>query len=133
MDYNIGDSIAPYVNSFRQQYKLLYPTILLGVLGSIALGRLAWNDYNLFLSYGPGGPPYNVFGWFFATTMTRVMGIDMFDISKLEKDPDQRTWLGEDWPKGHRSGPRPAVGSHVVPQRQLDQYPCKEIQEVSRY
>lgn len=106
-----------------------YPASILavGLVSSVVIGRLAWEDYKAFLSYGPGGLPYNPFGWLVANFF-RMVGIDTLDVRKLEKDPDTRTWLGELKP---RDGGRPVLGRHPIPQRQLDQIPAAEIREVS--
>ena len=104
--------------------------LAVGTLASLIIGRVAWKDYQLFLSYGPGGPPYNPLGWLVANIL-RPLRINMIDVRKFETDPDQRSWLGENWSgKAPRPGSRPHTGPHPVPQRQLDQHPSKEIQQV---
>ncbi|KIX06273.1 uncharacterized protein Z518_04248 [Rhinocladiella mackenziei CBS 650.93] len=128
MATTVRHSVSLYINSFRHKYKPYYPAIAVGVLGSVIIGRAAWNDYKVFLSYGPGGVPYNVFGWFVAT-LIRAFGINMFDVRDFEKSPDQRSWLGRSWPTKNRSGVRPTIGPHLIPQRQLDQHAPPEIQE----
>ncbi|EXJ93622.1 hypothetical protein A1O1_02014 [Capronia coronata CBS 617.96] len=120
------------INTNRFSY-LIYPAALAGAVGSFFLARAARADYKTYLSYGPGGPPYNVLGWFVTSTVVRAMTIDGFDLRKCDKDLDRRTWLGPDWEKGAekhvRTGGRPKIGPHPAPQRQLDQLPGREVQE----
>ncbi|KAG9769162.1 hypothetical protein KCU88_g6968, partial [Aureobasidium melanogenum] len=42
--------------------------VVAGTIGSLAFARWAWTDYQAYLGYGPGGLPYNVFGWLITTT-----------------------------------------------------------------
>lgn len=134
MAKTISQVATDYLASFRRNtsYTHLkqnpYPAFLaVGLVGSVIVGRLAWEDYQAFLSYGPGGVPYNVVGWL-VTNFFRAIGINTLDVRKLEKDPDQRTWLGDLKP---RDGGRPVLGRHPIPQRQLDQIPAAEIRQVS--
>ncbi|EHY55124.1 hypothetical protein HRR83_005623 [Exophiala dermatitidis] len=104
--------------------------VVVGTIGSLAFARWAWTDYQAYLGYGPGGLPYNVFGWLITTTVLRALAINTLDVRKLESDPDQRTWLPtapEELPE--RKGPRPTLGRHAVPQRQMDQFAPEEIQK----
>lgn len=127
---SLQQHISHYTTLLRRNYKPIYPVIVAGVLTSLALGRAAYNDYKIYLSYGPGGMPYNVGGWLITSTIVRMLSINMLDVRDFEKNPDQRTWLGKDWPDQPRSGVRPTLGPHPIPQRQLDQHSSLEIQEV---
>jgi hypothetical protein len=81
------------------------------------------------MSYGPGGAPYNVFGWLVVTTLLRPLASEMFSTDMYDRNEDKKSWLSA----GDLTirGERPVVGPHVVPQRQLNQVPGKEIKEVS--
>ncbi|KAH8807410.1 hypothetical protein F5884DRAFT_844405 [Xylogone sp. PMI_703] len=92
-----------------------------GGIAFLWLFRAAWYDYRMYLSYGPGGLPYNLYGWFVSTIILRPMGTDVFDIRMYDKKPDKRTWLHDNWPSKARVGPRPHLGPHPLPQRQLNQ------------
>lgn len=128
----IQNYISHYINAIRQQYKPIHSAIVAGIVTSIVLGRAAYYDYQVYLSYGPGGMPYNVGGWLFTSTVARALSINMFDVRDFEKSPDERSWLGRDWPEQPRSGMRPKLGPHPIPQRQLDQHPSSEVQEVRK-
>jgi hypothetical protein len=126
---NMRDRLSTGVDSFRRS-KVYAPAVLTGLLvSSVFVVRAAWNDYRLFLSYGPGGMPYNVVGWM-ATNVMGLFRIDSLDTKRFEASPDQRTWLGEGWDR-KRQGDRPKLGRHPIPQRQLEQLAPKEVQEVS--
>lgn len=127
------DLVLDFVASVRRDPRKQYSAIAVAALTSLVLGRAAWKDYKLYRSYGPGGLPSNVFGWT-VTNILRLIGIDMTDVSKAEKDADQRSWLGEGWPsRKSRDGSRPSVGPHPIPQRQLDQHGPKDVQQVCTF
>jgi len=126
----IQNHISHYINAVKLHYKPIHTALIAGVLTSIVLGRAAYSDYLVYLSYGPGGMPYNVGGWLFTSTVARALSINMFDVRDFEKSADERTWLGRDWPERQRSGVRPKLGPHPIPQRQLDQHASAEVQEV---
>ena len=94
------------------------------------LGPVFWRDYNLFLSYGPGGLPHNALGWIVSGGFLRIISVEMFSTARYEKSSDKRSWLPQLSP---RVGSRPQVGSHPVPQRQLAQLPDEEVKAVLYY
>lgn len=98
------------------------------VLISLGLAPSAYRDYRTFLSYGPGGVPYNLVGWLFTTLFLGPLGSEMLSIGIYEQSEDESTWLPA---RGlvAREGGRPVIGPHVVPQRQLSQIPDKHVQE----
>ncbi|KAL2424200.1 hypothetical protein ABEF95_004333 [Exophiala dermatitidis] len=134
---NIATKLADSITSllptrFRNAATPVITTtaVVIGTIGSFALARWAWTDYQAYLGYGPGGLPYNVFGWLITTTVLRALAIDTLDVRKLETDPDQRTWVAAETEKlPERKGPRPTLGRHAVPQRQMDQFAPEEIQK----
>lgn len=62
------------------------------------------------------------------TTLLRPLASEMFSTDMYDRNEDKSTWLsaGDLTSRGER----PVVGPHVVPQRQLNQVPDKEINEV---
>lgn len=123
---------SAYHHLLTRTHHLTTTTLLTTIsLASILfLGPSAYRDYKTYMGYGPGGLPYNVFGWLLATVVLRPMTSEMFstDVYKSEIDQDSRSWL----PEGdlRRKGERPLVGPHAAPQRQLDQIPGSEVQKV---
>ena len=96
------------------------------------LGLVFWRDYNLFMSYGAGGLPHNVFGWVLSAGLLRMMSAEMLGTIQYYKSNDKRTWLPHHC-LPFRAGLRPLMGSHPVPQRQLSQIPDEEIKAVLHY
>lgn len=131
MATHIRDYLSTHLDLVRRNYRPIHSAIVAGAFASLVLGRAAWKDYQVYLSYGPGGMPYNVAGWFLTSTVVRAISINVFDVRDFENNPDERTWLGRNWPEKPRSGVRPKIGPHPIPQRQLDQHSSTEIQEVS--
>ncbi|KAI1615259.1 hypothetical protein EDD36DRAFT_416772 [Exophiala viscosa] len=137
MAKSISETATDYITSFQRSYSSSYnnlkhrsgpyfPAFLtIGLVSFGLISRLAWEDYRIFLSYGPGGMPYNVVGWL-ATNILRVIGINTLDVWRLEADSDKRSWLEKGDLKA-RKGERPQLGRHPVPQRQLDQIPSGDV------
>ncbi len=96
------------------------------------LGPAVWRDYSLYLSYGPGGLPQNILGWIVSGGLLRMMSVEMLSTAQHEKNSDKTSWLPQFSPPP-RSGSRPQVGSHPVPQRQLEQSPDDSVKAVSHY
>lgn len=103
--------------------------VAISLASLVALGPSAYRDYKTFMSYGPGGVPYNAFGWLVAAVVLRPMTSDVLSTNVYEGQEDKGTWLPES--VAQRKGERPIVGPHAAPQRQLNQFPGKEVQEVS--
>ena len=98
-------------------------------VGIPSLGPVLWRDYQLFLSYGPGGLPHNIFGWIVSGGILRMMSVEILSTAQYEKSSDKGSWLPQLFPSP-RSGSRPDMGSHPVPQRQLAQVPDEEVKAV---
>jgi hypothetical protein len=92
---------------------------------------LAINDYYVYLSYGPGGLPYNIKGWLIANVM-RMFSREQLS-TRVYNDPrllfvDKPGLLPTNFPPQRRSS-RPRIGPHPAPQRQLEQLPDKPARE----
>ena len=95
------------------------------------IGFACWcvQDYRHFLSLGPGGPPYNVFGWILVSFLVRPFTLAAQDT----------VWTG-DYPEdgahkeiiglSDRKGDRPLIIG-IAPQRQFGQLPSQEMNTVS--
>lgn len=88
----------------------------------------AYRDYKIFMSYGPGGVPYNVFGWLFAAVLFLPLTSNTRDTKIYDDSEDTRTWLHVEGLRDR--GERPIIGPHAVPQRQLSQLPDEDIKKV---
>ena len=125
-------AMSAYALLFGQYHRHSTTTIVFATISTASLFTLvplAYRDYKLFMSYGPGGVPYNVFGWLLATVVLHPMTSEMFSTNVYDGQADKRSWLPETL--NHRKWERPIVGPHAAPQRQLTQVPGKEMQEVS--
>jgi hypothetical protein len=95
----------------------------------LTLLRAIWRDYRTYMTYGPGELPYSVKGWFISSVIMRPFGTDVLSTTQYDSDSDKRSWLSPDWPRRIRD-PRPSVGPHPIPHRQVDQEAPLEIQLV---
>ncbi|KAF2712572.1 hypothetical protein K504DRAFT_372262 [Pleomassaria siparia CBS 279.74] len=96
----------------------------LSVLGIAVLVPLAIQDYRIYLSYGPGGLPYNIKGWLIANTL-RLLSQEQLS-TRIYSDlklpfADMPGFLPAQFPQ--RRSSRPKIGPHPAPQRQLEQLP----------
>jgi hypothetical protein len=104
----------------------------LSTIGIALFVPLAINDYRVYLSYGPGGLPYNVKGWLIANAM-RIFSREQFS-THVYTDPkllfvDKPGLLPTNFPPQRRSS-RPTIGPHPAPQRQLEQLPDESTREM---
>ncbi|KAF2740065.1 hypothetical protein EJ04DRAFT_559096 [Polyplosphaeria fusca] len=103
----------------------------MAAIGIALAAPFAIQDYRTFLSYGPGGLPYNVVGWLVTNAM-RLISREALS-TRVYDDPglpfaDEPGFLPDSFPPP-RSSPRPRLGPHPVPQRQLEQIPNKAAVE----
>ena len=104
----------------------------LSALGFSVVLPFAWHDYSVYLSYGPGGLPYNIVGWLVSTIGLRLasreqLSTHIYDDGSLPF-ADEPSRLPQHFPP-QRTSPRPRLGPHPVPQRQLDQLPDEEVRQ----
>lgn len=89
---------------------------------------VAYRDYKKFLSYGPGGVPHNVFGWVVVNLM-RPLTRETLSTTVYEEKIQQGETESFLVNLPAREGERPEMGSHAVPQRQMNQIPDLEVKE----
>ncbi|KAJ5923992.1 hypothetical protein N7466_008179 [Penicillium verhagenii] len=115
-------------------------TLALGTTAAIGTSLILpalYRDYRVFRSYGPGGVPNNVFGWFIVRALFQPFAGEMFGTEIYVQRVDALEGHGAGGegflnlaPEQARSvKERPVVGPHVVPQRQLTQLPEEEIKD----
>ncbi|OAK98152.1 hypothetical protein IQ06DRAFT_295514 [Phaeosphaeriaceae sp. SRC1lsM3a] len=105
-------------------------TPILAVTAAMIFIPLVIQDYFKYLSYGPGGLPYNALGWL-VTSFMRLMSREQLSTRPYE-DPEllssgEAGFLPLRLPE--RDSSRPRLGSHPVPQRQLSQLPSVEMRQ----
>src|SRR6201987_2324979 len=89
------------------------PRAVAAVLGGAELAR---RDYRAWIALGEGGIAPGARGWLKVTAL-RLVAADPTDLSRL---PAGSLHPGlRNLPR--RTGPRPRVGAHPIPHRQLDQ------------
>ena len=104
--------------------------LLSGAVVTSLAGALYWciQDYRFYLSLGPGGPPYNLFGWAAVSFLVRPFTLSAKDTRWTGDYPD--TGAHQDvLALPERKGARPQIGG-VAPQRQLSQHPSDDIKKV---
>ncbi|KAL1965750.1 hypothetical protein VTN77DRAFT_5250 [Rasamsonia byssochlamydoides] len=116
----------PTANRLRQLDPRVLLALSLGGVGLLSVLRAVWRDYRTYMAYGPSELPCSVRGWFISSALMRPLGTDVFSTDVYDSNPDKRSWLPQDSPKRER-GPRPRLGPHPMPQRQLDQYSPVDI------
>ncbi|KAF1851656.1 uncharacterized protein K460DRAFT_401671 [Cucurbitaria berberidis CBS 394.84] len=108
-----------------------YKGATLAALGLAIVAPFAFRDYQTFLSYGPGGLPYNVVGWLLSNVM-RLLSREQLSTRPYK---DKSLYLSDSagsLPPGfppRRNSPRPRFGVHPVPQRQVSQLPDAETRQ----
>ncbi|OKL61833.1 hypothetical protein UA08_02293 [Talaromyces atroroseus] len=100
---------------------------------ALAAAIPAYRDYRLYKSYGAGGPPHNVVGWYvsrFIITPFRQESIStqMYE-EAIDKGKSKSYISFMDGRLPRRKGGRPAIGSHAAPNRQTSQIPSDEMKE----
>ncbi|KAH7116697.1 hypothetical protein B0J11DRAFT_583412 [Dendryphion nanum] len=103
----------------------------ISTVGLAVLVSLAISDYRLYLSYGPGGLPYNLGGWLVAS-LFRIITREQLSTRPYDNPglplANEPRFLPPAFPP-KRTSDRPLLGRHAVPQRQLNQLPDDEIRE----
>ncbi|KAL4897927.1 hypothetical protein BDV59DRAFT_52181 [Aspergillus ambiguus] len=105
-------------------------TGIAATLLAVTLPR-AYNDYRIFLSYGPGGLPYNVVGWLAANLILRPFAKEPFSTAVYERrieDGETTSFLSDD-AVAARKRDRPVVGPHIAPHRQLTEFARDDTKE----
>lgn len=128
---NIIPGIDPAISRLRQASPGKLAGIAAGIVGLLGVYKWARHDYKLYMSYGPGGLPYSIFGWLISTAVLRPFGTDVLTTKMYDNFTEKRTWLPSGWPIKVRDGDRPTLGPHPLPQRQLNQLAAEDMHQVS--
>ena len=100
-----------------------------GVIGLAAFTKWCVKDYRDYLALGPGGPPYNVWGWAAVTFIVRPLALSQSDATSVVDYPAEGSSL-EIRNLPPRQGGRALVGG-IAPHRQLSQHPQEHMRAVS--
>ncbi|TFK54450.1 hypothetical protein OE88DRAFT_1655117 [Heliocybe sulcata] len=85
-------------------------------------------NYQAFKDLGQGALPVNVFGWAVACMLKPFEG-DALSTEPYDRKGPSESWLGSPEEFPYRHGPRPKLGWHFPPQRQVDQIPTEQMKE----
>lgn len=117
--------IKTYVpDTVRDNWRVYGTTAIMIVLALCPMVAWAMESYQTYLDVGPGGLPYNVFGWMLQGVAQLIARHDTRDHKPfsdpsarraLEPHGNKRFLLG---PLPEREGERPEVPGFVAPQRQ---------------
>ncbi|MCJ1254308.1 hypothetical protein MMC24_002123 [Lignoscripta atroalba] len=124
-DFNIVvSSLSPTPSTSPTLHYFLYATVLFPMV--FLAYRFILNDYNAFLSLGPGGTPSNFAGYLKVTALRLIFALrDPYTPPPLTPYECPATGYLQRLP--HRDGPRPTVAG-IAPQRQLTQKGSVEMQ-----
>lgn len=136
------EKASTFFSSHISQFRLLIQSgndtraVIVSALSAtvvaVTLPRI-YRDYRTFISYGPGGVPYNLIGWFAASVILPPWGREMFSTGVYEEKiaaGETTSYLGDEWDLLRKRDHRPQIGPHIVPQRQITEFPSEEIKEV---
>lgn len=87
------------------------------------------SNYHAYLAVGPGGLPYNVFGWIHALCF-KPFARDKFSTEQYDQDGNKESFLDHSELVKERRGDRPKMGWHIAPSRQLDRHAPMEMCQV---
>ncbi|KIW16315.1 hypothetical protein PV08_06366 [Exophiala spinifera] len=101
----------------------LHPIVVVVGLAISLASFVSWcvQDYRLYKSLGPGGPPYNVYGWFLTSFVVRPYTLAAHDTTWTGDYPDNAAHK-EILALPNRKGSRPLILG-IAPQRQFSQNP----------
>jgi hypothetical protein len=133
--------IPTYLSRFQTEFNIARYTAnnrgsIVAAIATVVATQVAIQDYRMYLSYGPGGLPYNVVGWL-VTSLLRFLSREQLS-ARPYQDPEAKPsgysgLLPPNFPS--RDSSRPRLGPHPVPQRQLSQLPDVEMRQklISRF
>lgn len=124
---HLADNLPP---SLRQNPKAAAAAAVTALSVSIPMLSYAISSYRGFLALGPGGMPYNIFGWAIQALLQLLAKWETRDPSPFTKPQNRKstephgsiTYLPRPIPE--RAGDRPVVPGYVAPQRQTNQQPA---------
>lgn len=125
VSHHIEPLIRHLPKIFRDQPALWTSTTLLG-LSALWLRK----NYREFKAIGRGGLPYNVRGWLIALFL-KLFSRETLSTLEYDRDPNKERWIEDADSIPVRKSSRPGSGFHVVPARQTNQLPTKEMMVVS--
>ena len=103
-------------------------TIVVAGVAALGGGIWAYRDYRSWLALGPGGLPYNLYGWVKVTRL-RLMKRNPTETVILERFIGREGDLRGLATLPRRAGSRPRVDPHPIPHRQTDQHGSAQVRQ----
>ncbi|KAL1879250.1 hypothetical protein Daus18300_001829 [Diaporthe australafricana] len=108
--------------------------LALAITLSVPTASYALKSYRGYLALGPGGMPYNVFGWSIQGLLQLIAKWDTLTPAPFSKPANQKPYAPHgttpfltDSPLPERQGGRPDVPGYVAPQRQVTQQGSEDM------
>jgi hypothetical protein len=128
-----GPSLVSTILAIIISIQVLKPSLTCTLLALAPLPFIIYNDYENFLSLGPGGTPSTFLGYLKITYLRLFALSDPYTPAAFSEKiypvtgyyKRTRSWLPE------RTGPRPKIAG-IAPQRQLDQPGCSQMYQLLR-
>jgi len=113
--------------------QILQPSLTCTLLALAPIPWIIHNDYQNFLSLGPGGTPASFLGYLKITYLRLFALSDPYSPATFTEEiyPSTGYYQRVQFWLPHRRGPRPKIAG-IAPQRQLDQPGCKMTYEMLR-
>ncbi|KAB8235332.1 uncharacterized protein BDW43DRAFT_269826 [Aspergillus alliaceus] len=131
----VSTFLSSHVSHLRAQHLSNHARVAISALSAtilaVSLPRV-YRNYRTFMSYGPGGVPYNIIGWFVASVILPPLAREMFSTEVYNKKiaaGETTSYLSDESVRARKRDGRPELGPHVSPQRQLTEFPSEEIKE----
>jgi hypothetical protein len=128
-----GSALVSTILAIIISIQVLKPSLTCTLLALAPLPFIIYNDYENFLSLGPGGTPSTFVGYLKITYLRLFALSDPYTPATFSEKiypvtgyyQRAHSWLPE------RTGPRPKIAG-IAPQRQLDQPGCSEMYQMLR-
>ena len=128
-----GPALVSTILALIISVQVLKPSLTCTLLAVAPLPFVIYNDYENFLSLGPGGTPSTFLGYLKITYLRLFALSDPYTPATFSEKiypaigyyQRARSWLPE------RRGPRPKIAG-IAPQRQLDQPGCSKMHQILR-
>ncbi|KAG8213245.1 hypothetical protein J3R82DRAFT_11714 [Butyriboletus roseoflavus] len=123
-------ALAAATNVFPPPFSRLQPRVRAIATAIVVAILIRWvrGNYRAFLALGKGGLPVNPLGYCIAM-MAIPFGKESTSTACYDRDNDKSRWLSDPDSIPERSGERPILGWHSIPQRQINCFPSQEVKE----
>ncbi|KAH7915648.1 hypothetical protein BJ138DRAFT_1141364, partial [Hygrophoropsis aurantiaca] len=118
--------LKPYIEPIQAIIQRYPRFVSLAALASLVTPWLVGN-YNAYIDMGPGGLPWNAYGWLIAL-YRKPFSRETKSTALYDKDANKTSYIKDPASIKERRGERPATTWHVFPSRQLNKFAPSDIQ-----